>query len=184
MPPSADVFRASLWREQAGDRAPAWVRRLVATVPLRSRVLEVGCGTGGLARELAARRGARVTAIDVSANTINIARLRTSQTLGIEYCVADICELAPEPECFDVVICADTLHSLPREQAFGRAVPNMAGAVKCGGLLVLADVVEGPSLLGLLLGTRKVRSTLRAQLPGVSVRRHLGGRYSAIWQRR
>lgn len=186
MPPSAELLRASFdrlaWREQAGD-APRWVKRLVANVPLRSQVLEVGCGTGGLARELAARRGARVTAIDVCPRTINVARLRTPSSLGVEYCVADICDLDLEPESFDVVVCADTLGTLPRESAFGTAVPRMAGAVKRGGLLLLTDVVETASLRGLLFGTWQMRRRLRESLPGVSVRRHFGGRYLAIWQR-
>ena len=52
-------------------------------VVMRSRVLEIGCGTGGLARQIA-RRGANVTAVDASADAIAEARSLTASHLGIE----------------------------------------------------------------------------------------------------
>src|SRR5690606_6787921 len=77
-------------------------RRLLAQVPLRSRVLEIGCGTGQFARELATRRGARVTAIDLAPRMIDVARVRTRDSLGIDFRVADFLELSPRG--FDVAV--------------------------------------------------------------------------------
>jgi 2-polyprenyl-3-methyl-5-hydroxy-6-metoxy-1,4-benzoquinol methylase len=213
MLPSADVIRgdfdriAMCSREQP-DRIEPSVQRLVAQIPLRSRVLEVGCGTGALARVLATRRGAKVTAIDLSPRMIDIARVRTPALLGVEYHVADFLSL--EPRGFDVVIATNTLHHLPLEEAVSR----MAAAVSGDGLLLLADLFEARGLSELpynglswilrapnrvpgdldaawaahglrdrLQPWRSVRRSLRSLLPGVSVRRHLGWRYSAIWQR-
>lgn len=214
MVPSADVIRADFdriaacSREQTDGLEPC-VQRLVTHVPLRSRVLEIGCGTGALARQLASRRGARVTAIDLSPRMIDVARVRTSPSLGVEYHVADF--LALSPRGFDVVIATNTLHHLPLEET----VTRMADAVSATGTLLISDLFAARGLAELpynglswlvaarvpcprpelaaawaahgehdhLPSLRAVRSAMRALLPGVSVRRHLGWRYTAIWQR-
>jgi 2-polyprenyl-3-methyl-5-hydroxy-6-metoxy-1,4-benzoquinol methylase len=214
MLPSADVIRADFDRiaacsQEQPDRLEPSAHRLVAHVPLRSRVLEIGCGTGALARELTARRGAKVTAIDLSPRMIDVARVRTPASLGVDYHVADF--LALSPRGFDVVIATNTLHHLPLEAT----VRRMADAVGEGGTLLLADLfaargiaelpyngvswlLRAPSPAGRdltaawdahgehdqLTSLRSLRRSLRALLPGVVVRRHLGWRYTAIWQRR
>jgi magnesium-protoporphyrin O-methyltransferase len=56
------------------------------------RLLDAGCGTGAFA-VAAARRGAHVTAIDLSATLVNLARERTPDDLGrgsIDYLVGDM----------------------------------------------------------------------------------------------
>jgi SAM-dependent methyltransferase len=213
MLPSADVIRADFNRIASHSSADAEriepaAQRLVAAVPLRSRVLEIGCGTGLFARELASKRGAKLTAIDLAARMIDVARVRTHANLGIEYRVADFMELSPRG--FDVVVAINTLHHLP----LATAVERMAQAVVPGGLVLIADLFDArgvgelpynglswllrqPRARNSELGAawddhwqhdehlplRAIRSTLRAVLPGVSVRRHLGWRYTAMWRR-
>jgi 2-polyprenyl-3-methyl-5-hydroxy-6-metoxy-1,4-benzoquinol methylase len=182
MPPSADVIRADFDRlaacaPAAVERLEPAVQRLVAEVPLRARVLEIGCGTGLLARELATKRGARVTAIDASPRMIDVARVRTPPSLGIEYCVADFLSLSPHG--FDIVIATDSLRDLP----LGDAATRMAEAVVAGGKVLIADQLTTAGLLGSLRQFAGVRQALRAALPNAAVRRHLGRRYSAIWTR-
>ncbi len=73
------------------------------------RVLDAGCGTGAFAIE-AARRGAVVTAIDISPSLIDIARKRMPATLGpgsIDFHVGDM--LDPTLGEFDHVIAMDSL---------------------------------------------------------------------------
>jgi 2-polyprenyl-3-methyl-5-hydroxy-6-metoxy-1,4-benzoquinol methylase len=213
MVPSADVIRADFDRIAACSRdadggiEPS-AQRLVPLVPLRSRVLEIGCGTGALARELATRRGARVTAIDLSPRMIDVARVRTPASLGVEYHVADFLSLSPSG--FDVVVATNTLHHLPLEET----VTRMADAVGETGMLLVADLfaargvtelpynglswlLRAPSssshelaaawdahgLHDRLQPLGSLRRRLRALLPGVQVRRHLGWRYTAVWQR-
>lgn len=210
---SADVIRADFDRiagcsRELPDRLEPAVQRFVARIPLRARVLEIGCGTGVLARELATRRGARVTAIDLSPRMIEVARTRTPASLGIEYCVADFMALSPGG--FDVVVSANTLHHLP----LAGAVTRMADAVSRGGKLLIADPFSAQGLRELpynglswltssaapavpqlaaawqdhgrhdeLQSLGAIRRQLRALLPGVAVRRHLGWRYTATWSR-
>jgi magnesium-protoporphyrin O-methyltransferase len=73
------------------------------------RVLDAGCGTGALAVE-AARRGAEVVAIDLSATLVGLARERLPADVGggrIEFRVSDM--LAPELGSFDWVVAMDSL---------------------------------------------------------------------------
>ncbi|MFN7176062.1 MAG: magnesium protoporphyrin IX methyltransferase [Thermaurantiacus sp.] len=69
-------------------------------------LLDAGCGTGALAVE-AARRGAAVTAIDVSGQLIGLAQERAPQGLGIDWRVGDM--LDPGLGTFDHVVAMDSL---------------------------------------------------------------------------
>ncbi len=72
------------------------------------RLLDAGCGTGALAVE-AARRGAEVVAIDLSANLVNVARDRTPAELAhrITYQAGDM--LDPAVGRFDHIVGMDSL---------------------------------------------------------------------------
>lgn len=73
-----------------------------------ARILDAGCGTGALAVE-AARRGANVVAIDVSASLVNIARERAPTDLAgsIEWRAGDM--MSPDLGDFDHVVAMDSL---------------------------------------------------------------------------
>jgi 2-polyprenyl-3-methyl-5-hydroxy-6-metoxy-1,4-benzoquinol methylase len=182
-----NVLAADLQRVAGRGATPAAlapvIERLVARIPLRSRVLEIGCGNGQLARELATRRGARVTAVDVSSRAIEMARVRTPASLGIEYRVADFMALSPSG--FDVVVAVDTLDELPIDEGCAR----MAASVVAGGSIVIVGrcrpVLRAPWETPALdvLSLVSVRQLLRRVLPGSTVRRHLGGHYTATWRR-
>ncbi len=70
------------------------------------RLLDAGCGTGALAVE-AARRGADVVAIDVSAQLVDVARERAPQGLSIDWRVGDMAD--PALGHFDHVVAMDSI---------------------------------------------------------------------------
>jgi magnesium-protoporphyrin O-methyltransferase len=73
------------------------------------RILDAGCGTGAFAVE-AARRGAHVTAIDLSPTLVQVARERLPHRLGlgeIHFTVGDM--LDPALGRFDHVVAMDSL---------------------------------------------------------------------------
>ena len=73
------------------------------------RLLDAGCGTGALAIE-AARRGADVTAIDISPKLVALAAERAPTDLGggrIDFRVGDM--LDPDLGTFDHVVAMDSL---------------------------------------------------------------------------
>lgn len=74
------------------------------SIPLGSRILEVGCGTGRTACFLA-ERGYKVTAVDLNETMLNKARKR-SEAMGLEvdFLKADVCALPFDDGQFDIVI--------------------------------------------------------------------------------
>lgn len=81
-----------------------------------ARILDAGCGTGALSVE-AARRGAHVVAVDLSATLVGLARERQPAELGrgkIDFHVGDM--LDPAFGHFDYVVAMDSLiHYRPRD---------------------------------------------------------------------
>jgi ubiquinone/menaquinone biosynthesis C-methylase UbiE len=72
------------------------------------RVLDVGCGTGIVAREVASRLGApaAVTAVDLSANMLAVARAAAAQdSLTIEWLEGNAEQLPFHDGAFDLVLC-------------------------------------------------------------------------------
>lgn len=104
-------------------------------VAIRSgeRVLELGCGTGGVTRGLLAR-GAVVTAVDWSAPMLKRAELRAPRASFVKSEIT-----AHEPtERYDVVLLAFVLHELaPQERA--RALGVARHALAADGRLAVID---------------------------------------------
>jgi magnesium-protoporphyrin O-methyltransferase len=94
-------------------------------------VLDAGCGTGALAVALA-RRGAAVTAIDLSPSLVQLARERLPRDLGrgrIEFAVGDM--MAPPAETFDYVVAMDSLIHY-RAPDMARVVASLAARTSTG----------------------------------------------------
>lgn len=84
----ADFYDATAGQSIA-DPATEGLLRLLGDIR-GMRVLDVACGQGRVARELA-RNGAQVTGVDISAALLAIASaLETDQPLGISYFYADV----------------------------------------------------------------------------------------------
>ena len=79
-------------------------------------VLDAGCGAGFCSRRIA-RLGAKVFGCDRAEKMIGQAiRHEKEQSLGINYCSADIISLPYSDEMFDAVVCiAVLIHDSPRE---------------------------------------------------------------------
>ena len=100
-----------------------------------TRVLEIGCGAGRLARAIAGR-GATVTAIDASPEMIRLARQRSRDHARIEWVCGDFLVHSMGSEAYDCVVSVATLHHLPAEPTLAR----IRTLVKPGGSLVIHDV--------------------------------------------
>jgi SAM-dependent methyltransferase len=106
-----------------------------------SRAADIGCGTGTVARWMAARMGpaGRVDAVDISPEQIEVAKAAPAETGSgaIHYRVGSAYEPGLPDNAFDVVFCRLVLCHL-KEPA--KAVAQMARLLKDGGRLVLVDM--------------------------------------------
>jgi 2-polyprenyl-6-hydroxyphenyl methylase/3-demethylubiquinone-9 3-methyltransferase len=149
-----------------------------------TQVLDVGCGGGLLAEDLA-RRGAHVTGIDMAPAMIQTAQLHAAESgLQIDYSVQDAAELArQQPHRWDVVCCMEMLEHVAEPAAF---LDVLARLVRPGGAVFVSTlnrnvrafllaIVGAEYLLRLLpRGTHEYERFIRpAELAGWARRAHL-----------
>jgi magnesium-protoporphyrin O-methyltransferase len=116
------------------------------------RVLDAGCGTGALSVE-AARRGAHVTAIDLSPTLVALARERTPRNLGggrIDFSVGDMMD--PALGSFDHVVGMDSLIHY-RAPDMARVVAAFAARSRVSVLFTFAPFTP---LLGTMLAVGRL----------------------------
>lgn len=92
------------------------------------RVLDVGCG-GGLLAEAMAQRGAEVTGIDMSRESLAVARLHLldGPTLKVDYREMAAEDLASQcPGYFDLVTCMELLEHVPDPASLVLACARLA----------------------------------------------------------
>jgi len=94
-------------------------------------VLEIGCGTGQATRELA-RRGYRITALDIGPAMAARARENLAAYPDVEVIIADFDAWAP-PDTYDLVLSATAFHWLDPETRGDR----IAAALNPGGSLAV-----------------------------------------------
>lgn len=105
------------------------------------QVLDVGCGTGTLAIEVARRVGrtGRVVGIDPGTEQIARARVKAARSnASIEFQVGVIEQLPFPDQVFDVVFSTLMIHHLPAPLK-RQGLAEVARVLKPGGRLVLAD---------------------------------------------
>jgi 2-polyprenyl-3-methyl-5-hydroxy-6-metoxy-1,4-benzoquinol methylase len=169
----------------------------------RERALEIGCGSGTMARRLA-ESFAHVDAIDFSPAMISEAERRAPST--INFACADLFDwLRERPDTYDCIVTIATLHHVD----LGAALRAMASSLKPGGRLLALDVMHRRNPIvnaaALIAGFRpthwKLRRAFRRHgrnetyltiddarriaseaLPGAQVRAHFFFRYSIIWE--
>lgn len=107
----------------------------------RSRVLELGCGRGYLALEMA-RYGHNVLGVDVSSESIAIAKKITAENPykkgfgSLAYTVGDIMALDFGKNQYDAIVFFRTLHHIPQ---IGKILKKMHAALKPGGRLIISE---------------------------------------------
>ncbi|MET9595306.1 class I SAM-dependent methyltransferase [Streptomyces sp. NPDC006516] len=132
-----DAIGADYERAFAGSAAHlASLDRLLGALAPRSRVLDVGSGTGRPTAGTLADAGHEVLGVDVSPVMVELASRRVP---GASFRCADIREAALEEESFDAVCVYFSLLQMPREEQ-RTLVGRLTRALRPGGRMVLATV--------------------------------------------
>jgi SAM-dependent methyltransferase len=131
---AADFYVAEVG-DAVTDPGTAGLLRLAGDVGHR-RLLDLACGQGRVARELA-RRGARVVGVDISAALIARAGdAERAAPLGIAYVVGDASRvLGLEVDSFDGVVCN---YGLSDVDDLGGALDSVTSLLRPGGFLVFS----------------------------------------------
>lgn len=124
------------------------------------KVLDIGCG-GGILSDAMARKGAKVTGIDLSVKALRVAELHALEagTPNVEYREISAEALAlQEPASFDVVTCMEMLEHVPDPSSVVRAC---AALVRPGGWVFFSTLNRNPkSYLFAILGAEYVLQLL------------------------
>jgi len=117
-----------------------WLGRALELIPARSSVLELGCGAGvPMTRALA--EGRHVTAVDISATQIALARRNVPAATFLE---ADMTTLDFPPASFDAVAAFYSLTHVPRAEQ-PALLERIHGWLRPGGLLLATmGAQDGP----------------------------------------
>lgn len=94
------------------------------------KVLDCGCGEGRLSIFLA-EKGADVIAIDISSETIKVAKEKAANK-NISFLVMDVEKLEFKDNYFDLIICAGILHHLDVKKAYS----ELARVLKSSGKII------------------------------------------------
>jgi 2-polyprenyl-6-hydroxyphenyl methylase/3-demethylubiquinone-9 3-methyltransferase len=167
-PAELDKFSklAHRWWDPAGEFRPLheinplrldWIAQ---HAPLDgAAVLDVGCG-GGILAEAMARRGAKVTGIDLSEKALKVAQLHLLESrLSIEYLSVSAEDLAASHSGkFDAVTCMELLEHVPEPGAMVAACSRL---VRPGGQVFFSTINRNPkSYLFAVIGAEYVLGLL------------------------
>lgn len=130
-----------------------WVLR---QLPKRyGRALDVGCGSGDLARLLAGRSTSAVLGVDADPAIVDRARELTSPTVPVTFTAADAMTGIPDGP-YDVITCVAVVHHLPYADALALFRRRLAP----GGTLVVVGLARAESPVDHLLGAVAVPANL------------------------
>jgi len=161
----ADTFAA--WRARiADDPRNEWRDDLVKRLPDGARILELGCGAGDDARELARRF--QVTGVDVSAEQIRRARAAVPEATFLQ---GDFTELDLPAAAFDAVASFYVFNHVPRERLEPLYERIHSWLVPGGLLLAALGVSDTEAWTGEWLGTTMFFSSFPPETNSLQLRR-------------
>lgn len=149
----------------------AWRREVARHFHKGSHILDVGTGTGDLARELL-NGGMRVTGVDFSSNMIDAARRKLGQNPNADFQVSSANRMPFEPGTFEGLCSAFVVRNLHHGGILWEAVREFHRVLRPGGLMVHLELSTPPKGI-MSLGHR---AYVKAVLPLIG-RLHFGRRW-------
>lgn len=127
-----------------------------------AHILDAGCGTGVLTREVRGR-GCTVTGIDLSSSMLSVAR-ETCPDVSFE--IGNVCELPFDDNSFDAALSAFMLMFVPQPE---NALAELSRVVRPGGRIALSvwqNLGNNPVYRSLVDATQEVAGDESAQAMG------------------
>ena len=154
--------------QEISDRV---VKLALARLPAPRRVLDVGCGTGYVLRQLAARlpRASEFLGVDPAPKMIEVARSASSD-LRLNFMRGTAERLPADESAYDLVV-STTSFDHWTDQATG--IRECARAIAPGGTLVLTDQFSNllwPTMLGRRRGKARTRSRATGLITAAGLR--------------
>lgn len=129
--PAWDVARAPQFPEKA------WITRILADLPARAAILDVGCGAGRPIAAAFLARGHHVTGVDLSQQMLTLARQNLPAGRWLEGDMRTLNAVLPPGGRFDAVIAWDSFFHLSAPDQ-RRTLPDLASRVGQGGWLLFS----------------------------------------------
>ena len=139
---------SSIWWDLQGEMGtlhiinPLRTKFIMEQLPANPKILDVGCG-GGILSEALVKAGARVTGLDLSEASVEVAKYNAqSQNLQIDYRYESVQDVADkEAGTFDAITCMEMLEHVPEQ---GKVVAACAKALKPGGQAFYSTINRTP----------------------------------------
>lgn len=208
-----DFDRIARLSEQGGAAAYEYADWLLGQLPAEcGAALEIGCGMGDFTRALAPRC-ASVLALDLSPEMIRIARERSAALPHVDFRVADAESWLYPAEAFGCIVSLATLHHLDAGRLLPalRAALRPGGTLLVHDVVDRPGLRHLPvNVIAALqrvaarrprpsrelrrawrehgrgdryLRPGEVRPLFAPLFPGITVRHHLGWRYTVVWRK-
>ncbi|RYN87517.1 hypothetical protein AA0120_g7227 [Alternaria tenuissima] len=137
------------WVESDMSPRQRYTKRFLDRLPASPSVLELGCGPGVPVLNMLVDRGAQVTANDISAKQIEMAKARCP---NVKFVAGNMATLTFEAESFHGVLSFYTLFHLPRAQ-LEDLLAKIYTWIKPGGLFVFnLAVLDEEEIHGEMMG--------------------------------
>jgi tRNA (cmo5U34)-methyltransferase len=109
------------------------------------RVIDLGCGTGTVARRISDKfRNSKIYCLDIASNMIDIARQKLSDHKDVEFITGDFSTVIFDNK-FDVVVSSLALHHLENDQSKKDFYKKVYDVLTDPGVFINADVVLASS---------------------------------------
>lgn len=139
---------SQIWWDLKGEMGtlhvinPLRTKFIMENLPANPKILDVGCG-GGILSEALAKAGARVTGLDLSEASIEVAKKHAqSQNLQIDYRYESVQDIADkEAGTFDAITCMEMLEHVPEP---GKVIAACAKALKPSGQVFFSTMNRTP----------------------------------------
>ena len=152
---------------------PQIVEALVAAIPFEgsasARVMDLGCGTGTVAKAvLSSFSNAQLTCLDLAENMLAMARIKLEGYPQVNYRTADFGRFEFEGS-YDAVVSSLALHHLATNNDKRRLYRQIYASLSAGGVFYNADVVLGSSDFLQAVYMRQWRAFMLRNLSGEEI---------------